>query len=244
MLKRLCFIFCACFLPVLASAQDKEFALAAPQELIDTGILGHVLPRFSLKTGIRITLNGPGAQARLEQNDGRAVFVRGDDTWRLSVDDAPLPQAFADWLTSEVGKRTIEAFRPSTGAPFLASAQVEAPEVVLAVEGDAVVGERLSLSLCGRCHVINHTNRMNAIGSTPSFAVLRSFDTWLDRFEVFYVLRPHGAFTQVDGITAPFDPARPPPIVPVEMTQDDLQAIIAYVATVAPADLGQPIQSQ
>lgn len=244
MLKRLCFIFCACFLPVLAVAQDKEFALAAPQELIDSGILAHILPRFSLKTGIRIALNGPGAQARLGLGGGRAVFVRGDETWRIDADDAPLPQAFAEWLTSEVGKRTIEAFRPSAGAPFLASIQVTAPQAELVVEGDAEAGERLSLRQCGRCHVINETNRMNAIGSAPSFPVLRTFDTWLDRFETFYVLKPHGAFTQIDGITAPFDPARPSPIAPVEMTQDDLQAIIAYMATVAPADLGQPIQSQ
>ena len=58
------------------------------------------------------------------------------------------------------------------------------------------------------------------------------------------MLNPHPAFTQVADVTPPFHEERPPPIIPVEMTLDDLQAILAYVAALEPADLGAPIRHQ
>ena len=85
---------------------------------------------------------------------------------------------------------------------------------------------------------------MNAIGSTPSFALLRTFEDWDYRFQAFFALKPHPAFTQVAEITEPFPEDVPSPIVPVEITLDDLDAILAFVATIAPADLGAPLQSQ
>ena len=60
----------------------------------------------------------------------------------------------------------------------------------------------------------------------------------------FYALRPHGAFTVIEDLTPAFDPERPPPIVPVEMTLDDLDDVMAYVATIPVADLGAAIQLQ
>ncbi len=36
---------------------------------------------------------------------------------------------------------------------------------------------------------------------------------------------------------APFDESRPSPIVPLRITLDDLDAILAYVATIEPAQL-------
>ena len=67
---------------------------------------------------------------------------------------------------------------------------------------------------------------------------------WQERFETFYVLNPHPAFTQIDEVPPPFDPARPSPIHPVEMTLEDLDEILGYVATMTPADLGAPIRHQ
>ena len=96
----------------------------------------------------------------------------------------------------------------------------------------------------GRCHVIDDTNRMKGLGSTPSFQVLRTLPNWQGRFEAFYALAPHGAFTQVKDVTPPFDPRHPPPIVPLEMTLDDLEAIAAFAGTLPPADLGAPLQSR
>ena len=97
---------------------------------------------------------------------------------------------------------------------------------------------------CKRCHAVTSEGRINSIGSTPSFFVLRTLPDWSERFEQFYVLNPHPAFTQIAEVTPPFAQDRPPPIVPVEMTLGDLEAIVAYVAELAPADLGAPIQHQ
>ena len=233
-----------CVWSIAATAQDKQFSLSAPDELVDTGFLKHLLPRFSLKTGIRIVVNGPDPQVVLPTDTGIPVFQGPKTVWRLEATDAKFPQRFRDWLTSDVGLRTITAFKPDGTVLFgPPTEEVQVVEAV-AIEGDAVEGERLSLSLCGRCHVISEKNRMNGMGSTPSFAVLRTLSNWENRFEAFYALKPHGAFTQVEDVTPPFDPLRPSPIVPVEMTLDDLDAILAYVWTIKPADLGAPIQSQ
>lgn len=226
------------------SANEKQFALHAPDALVDTGFLQYLLPRFSLKTGVRIKLGGEGAQARLSEDTGTPVFQGEDVVWHLDHVPGPHTDRFLDWLQSDVGARTIEAFQPDGRPLFTSPVGAGDVEEVLVPDADTQDGERLSLVHCGRCHVVNKENRMNAIGSTPSFAVLRTLPQWIKRFESFYVLKPHGAFTQVANVTPPFDPARPPPIVPLELTLEDIDAILAYVATVVPADLGAPIQSQ
>jgi hypothetical protein len=73
--------------------------------------------------------------------------------------------------------------------------------------------------------------------------VLRTLRDWEDRFQAFYVLNPHPAFTQVADVTEPFDPTRPSPIHTMEITLDDLENIMAFVQGIAPADLGSPIRS-
>ena len=85
---------------------------------------------------------------------------------------------------------------------------------------------------------------MRGLGSTPSFMVLRALPDWAERFQQFYVRKPHGSFTQVAGVTAPFSPEHPPPIFPVQISLDDLEAILAFVAEVPAADLGAPLQFQ
>ena len=152
--------------------------------------------------------------------------------------------AFVDWLVSETGRRTIAAFQPPDGQQFVL------PEIAIeeaaseALPGNAELGEQLSLEHCGRCHVVNESNRMAGLGSTPSFRALRANELWLERFQSFFARNPHPAFTQVEGITPPFDISRPPPIVPVEITIEDLEAILAYVSRVKPADLGAPVRMQ
>lgn len=244
MILRLCLSFCLLAWGAASAAEENGFALEAPERLVDTGFLDYLLPRFSLKTGVRITLNGSEPQARLTEDTGVPVFQNEDTAWHF--DHAPTPQTdrFLDWLQSEIGARTIAAYQPEGTPPFTPLAgQAEATEPTVP-DADTEAGERLSLALCGRCHVVNDKNRMKAIGSTPSFAVLRTLAGWVQRFEAFYVLKPHAAFTQIEDVTPPFDPARPSPIVPIEMTLEDLDAILAYVGTVPPADLGAPIQSQ
>ncbi|MEP5761455.1 MAG: hypothetical protein ABJ327_19485 [Litoreibacter sp.] len=217
-------------------AQDKSFTLAAPDILIGTGFLKHLLPRFSLKTQIRIVLAESGDAAFGET--GTPVFRHGDVTWHLSENDDEDVERFRDWLTSEIGKRTVEAFDG-----FSADVAQKTATVEVTVTGDALLGEKVSLKQCGRCHVVSDKNRMNGIGSSPSFRLMRTFSDWRDRFEGFYLLKPHPAFTQIEDVTDPFPIGRPSPIAPIEVTLDELEAIVAYVDSLPPANLGAAIKT-
>ena len=243
MLKRLILALALALAAAPAAAEDRAFGLAAPEALVASGLLDYLLPRFSLKTGVRITLGAAPAQAGFG-TEGTPVFRRGDTLWHLSHDAGPGPQAFEDWLLSDVGKRTVETFVPAEGAAFAADVGTVARRARTAPEGDAARGEEVALLHCGRCHVVNDSNRMNTIASTPSFALMRTFADWQNRFESFFVLKPHAAFTQVADVTEPFDAERPSPIAPVEVTLEEIEAITAYVGTIPPADLGAPIRSQ
>ncbi|MSU90137.1 hypothetical protein GE300_10995 [Rhodobacteraceae bacterium 2CG4] len=239
-------------------AQDRQITLAAPRALADGGLLGFLLPRFSLKTGIRIEVQPDAGDADVvltpaatigagaaERKTRRAFHeAAGDTVWRVAGDGAKGSNAgrFVDWLLSDIGQRTIDSFRD--GAVYVASADAADEVAEAPLDGNAALGERLSLSLCGRCHVVGEANRMKGIGSTPSFGALRAIADWQNRFESFYALNPHPAFTQVAEVTPPFDIRRPSPIVPVEMTLDDLEAILAYVSAIAPKDLGAPVRAQ
>lgn len=226
-----------------AMAQDRTFRLVAPTELSESGFLKYLLPRFSLKTGIRITVVAPGDEADAAFGDiGVPVFEGLGTLWHYEHTPNSNTDRFAEWLTSDIGRDTIGSFE--TGGSVTFAAYVAAPKQVetAVMTGDAVAGEANSLAHCGRCHVVSEKNRMNAIGSTPSFSLLRTFPDWQNRFEAFYVLKPHPAFTQIADVTEPFHESLPSPIVPIELTLDELDAILAYVATIEPADLGAPIQ--
>ena len=239
MLKKI--LFCLLILASPALGQSKTFTLSAPPELVDSGFLKHLLPRFSLKMGIRISIVDPGGDAEIGST-GTPVFKRGDTTWHFNGNGVEHTDTFLDWLTSDIGKRTIEGFQPDGEPVFSADVSVKEVEVVQVLTGDAALGEKVALTQCGRCHVVNETNRMNAIGSTPSFALMRTFSDWQERFETFFILKPHPAFTQVAEITEPFPDHLPSPIAPVEVTLDEIDAITAYVSSIEPADLGAPIQ--
>ena len=240
----------ACIYAGASIAQEKEFRLSAHPEIIATGFLKYLLPRFSLKTGIRITvvdLGEPADASFSTDQTGTIVFSGVEQNWYLGTvasDREEYVGRFAKWLASDVGHRTINSFRVDGAAPFSPQAQKAPVAVAAATVGEVVKGEKLALLHCGRCHVVTIKNRMNTIGSTPSFALLRSFADWNARFQAFYILNPHPAFTQIAGVTEPFSSQRPPPIVPLEMTLEDIAAIIDYAATIEPADLGAPIKHQ
>lgn len=236
-------IFALVFATTPVAAQDKAFTLDAPDTLVETGFLKHLLPRFSLKTGVRITLSDGDGEAAFG-TEGTPVFRRDDTVWAFNAPAGADTDAFLNWLQSDVGKRTIEAFSPDGTPMFSADVAVKKVVKTVALTGDKAVGEKVSLSRCGRCHVINESNRMNAIGSTPSFRLLRGFPDWQERFETFFLLKPHPAFTQVEDVTEPFAAHLPSPIAPIEVTLEEIEAITAYVSSIAPADLGAPIQSQ
>lgn len=232
--------------PMVVSAGDRDFRLNAPAVLVESGLMKHLLPRFSLKTQIRVELVEGDAEVVLApEGDGVAVFSGAGATWRMQADaDHGGAQRFADWLTSEVGQRTVTSYQADGTQPFtLPAPEAEVKEVVT-FAGNAAKGLEVSMAKCGRCHVVSAANRMNAIGSTPSFYALRGFRDWNERFESFFALNPHPSFTQVAEVTAPFPIDRPSPIIPVEITLADLDAILAYVNQLEPAELGAPIKHQ
>ncbi len=234
-----------------AGAEERRITVAASPELIESGLLKHMLPRFSLKTGIRATPVPlePGIEAEVligPAVDGGQPVFRGGQTVYLAGAGAGAKQAlagrFLDWLASEIGQRTVASFAPDGQALYKPAAGARVEVKGPAVTGDALAGERLALVNCGRCHVVGEKNRMGGIDSTPSFAVLRTLGDWERRFRAFFTLNPHPSFTQVPGVTPPFDDERPPPIAPLEITLADLDAILAYAASLAPAELAEPLK--
>ncbi len=226
------------------SWSQEALGLAAPVEVTNSGLLQHILPRFSLKTGIRVVADESGVMSLAPNQPGDPVFARDGVVYHLRIDDSAKQVRFRDWLLSDIGIRTVENFIPDEGTPFSATFETATVTGEIEVDGNALLGEDLSMTHCGRCHVIGPQNRMNGLGSTPSFAVLRAMPDWSERFQAFFALNPHPAFTQIEGVTEPFPPERPSPIYPVEMSLDDLEAILAFVTAMRAADLGAPLQLQ
>ena len=112
------------------------------------------------------------------------------------------------------------------------------------IAGDAGKGEKLAVVHCGRCHRVNAATRMAGIGSTPSFAIPSNARRLETAVRGFFRAQSASVITLIEDVTEPFDETRPPPIVPVEMTLDDLDAILAFVSRIPPADLGAPLQYQ
>lgn len=242
-------LFLILMIPISAAAQDNSLRLAIPEPLTATGFMDYLLPRFSLKHATRVERLPAGAEADVAFTDiptGPAVFTGPDATWYLEIrNDTDAALTFTDWINSDIGGRTIMGFQPEGVALYQLPPPQEAQIAGVVIDPTlAAAGADLALVHCGRCHVVSEANRMKAIGSTPSFALLRTFDDWDIRFQTFYVLKPHPAFTQITDVTDPFDPSRPSPIVALEISADDLNAIIAYVATIEPADLGAALQFQ
>lgn len=235
-------LFCLTLVALASPCPAQEaLGLASPDDIERSGLLQHILPRFSLKTGIRVTADPAGPMELATAADSDPVFRRGDTIYYLRTDGSARQERFRDWLLSDIGKRTIEAFAPPDGPVFSASFETVEPDEAPVFDGNAERGAQLSAEKCGRCHVVGEQNRMKGIGSTPSFAVLRALPDWDVRFQSFYALRPHPAFTQVEGITDPFDAERPSPIHPVLLTPEELEAILAFVSATGAADLGAPL---
>lgn len=227
----------------LRAEEARDFTLSVSAEIAESGLLAHILPRFALKTGRRAVIAGAPAAVRIGPlaEGGTPVMARGGRRFGISLaGEHDAARRFAGWLTSEIGQQAIAGFTPAEGAPFTGAAEAEVMAEVV-ITGDSALGRRVAETHCARCHRIAPEGRGIGIGSTPSFAALRALPDWDERFMAFYALNPHPSFLQVEGITPPFDPARPPAIVPVAITQAEAEAVLAYVASIAPADLGAPI---
>lgn len=234
-------------LPMGALSDDKLVRLYAPPSLIETGLLKHILPRFSLKTSVRVELVGQPTEAEMVIGpNGQPLFEGAGAIWHMDLlaPDHAGAKRLADWLNSDIGLRTITGFAPEGAALFNLPEVAAVEATAVEPEGDVALGYEISKATCARCHAVDEAGRKNDIGSTPSFFVLRAFEDWEYRFTAFYVLKPHAAFTQIAEVTEPFPEDRPSPMVPIELTLDELDAVIAYVAAVQPADLGDPLEHQ
>ena len=226
-------------------AEDTNVRLGVPDALEQSGFMQFLVPRFSLKTSIRIDRVSPAEAAQMQFGDeGTPVFVGLGQTWHLSHDGDTRAERFLDWLTSEIGQKTIQSFTAPDGVAFAVPQAEAEEEEEIVLTGDAIWGADLSLVKCGRCHVVDDRNRMKGMGASPSFSLMRAFEDWQTRFATFHLLKPHPAFTQVEGVSTAFDPTRPSPIHPVRLTLEELDAILAFVAGIEPADLGAPVRSQ
>ncbi len=239
--------------------ETRGFVLLADERLEQSGLLGFLLPRFTLKHRIRPELETASSDALAEARadlvlapveavpGSRAVFHRDGAepteayAVRLAPDGPDEAATFRDWIAGPVGQATIAAFATTGGPAYRPGAPETAAPAPEPITGDTAQGARLALVHCGRCHVVGEINRMGGIGSTPSFGALRAIPGWEDKFRAFWAANPHPSFTQIDGVTDPFDPLNPPHIAPVEITLDELDAILAYAASIVPKDLGAPV---
>jgi hypothetical protein len=232
--------------PSAVAAEHRLVRLHAPDRLVETGLLKYALPRFSLKTQVRVELVGPDTADMVLGSDGRALFQEPSQIWKLDIRSTGHPgtQRLADWLRSDVGQRTIASFAPEGQPLFGPPAEVAEVVADIGFDADAELGHEVSRAKCTRCHAVDKATAGWGIGSTPSFGVLRAMPDWQDRFSAFYVLNPHPAFTQITGVTPPFPIERPSPIAPIELTLDEVEAVLSYVAAMEAADLGQPLTHQ
>ncbi len=241
------FAFVLALLPLPAGGEEsREFSVSVSSEIEASGLMSYILPRFALKTGRRGSVVAAGGDLRLGPQEGQGVPVMARDgqVFVLVLDsENEAARRFADWILSDIGQTTLAAFAPADGLPF-GPAPTEERAVTIEITGDAVRGREMAEMHCARCHRVGTDADGMGIGSAPSFAALRTLPDWAERFAAFYVLNPHPAFLQVSGVTPPFDPALPPPIVPVEISADEVEALSAFAAGIRPADLGADILSR
>ncbi len=229
-----------------AAAAADELRLSVPAELAENGFLKHILPRFKLKHRVTVVPVAPGEFAEMSLSaagEGTRVFADGQGAaYRLAIAvESDGTARFRDWLTSTPGKSAVESF-PRGGPPLYTTDLPEAAvEETVTLSGDAALGSRLALAHCGRCHVVDHRNRMGGIGSTPSFAAMRGRRHWVDLFRKYWSENPHPSFTEVVGVTEPFGKTNVTHIAPVQITLDEIDAIVAFVGTLTPKDLGRPV---
>lgn len=233
-----------------AQAQEKQLYMSPISSLRPSQLIQYLVPRFSLKHNIRIrpsTTDQPPDIAISSETGASPIFKNDQNIWFIHItssDPQGYAQKFAQWLTSDIGKRAIENYRSDVGDRFSATFDLVKSSQIDAIPEDISQGRELAAQNCGRCHATDKTNRMKTIGSTPSFGALRTFEDWEIRFEAFFTLNPHPSFTQIEDVTPPFDRKRPPPIEPITLSLEDVDQIIQFVSQIIPADLGMAMQSQ
>lgn len=100
--------------------------------------------------------------------------------------------------------------------------------------GSIDAGRKVAKQHCTRCHVVGNFNPGGGISSTPSFQLLvKRRPDYQERFQTFYARRPHPAFLSIKGIGR-IRPDLPPNAAPVELSEQDVEDISAFVETLKP----------
>lgn len=123
--------------------------------------------------------------------------------------------------------------RPLTAlsAAFLAAAS---GPLAAQEQGDADKGRNVAQTHCSRCHVVGDFNPTGGIASTPSFQLLvKRRPDYRERFRTFFARRPHPAFLSLKGVGR-IRPDLPPNAQPVELTEEDVKNVLAFVETLKP----------
>ncbi len=234
-----------------------DLVVQADPALIDSGLLRFMLPRFALKHNIKVDVQPIDNKQEIANEHLASLVPDPPPAGAIPVIEGPAGTIFvlapaegpggkfAAWLQSDTGRRTISQFTAPDGSkPFAPARARAAVQVREQFRGDPARGETLAYANCGRCHVIGARNRMKSIGSTPSFSALRALGDWTERFRTFYLRNPHPAVIQIKDVTEPFDITSPSPIHPVELSEAQVEDILSYAASIAPADLGAPLQNR
>tara|TARA_B100000902_G_C27232781_1_gene875788 strand:+ start:397 stop:1173 length:777 start_codon:yes stop_codon:yes gene_type:complete len=251
--KSLICIFSGFFF-VVAFAENtlsQEVSVEFPEELLMVEFDKYILPRFKFKTQISLLANmeNGGFDAKLGiLSSGKAVFsdlngfVYRLETKTSDAGKMSKLEKFISWFNSPSGVMTIEDFSIQGVQAFKAVEYVEEKEEVEIFDGDIASGLSLSQDHCKRCHVVDE-NSFAGIDSSPSFHAMRSFDNWHERFTAFWTVSPHLNVISITEVYEAGSNSVPTTIAPIELSLDQIDDILAYVASIKPKDLGKPINS-
>lgn len=115
-----------------------------------------------------------------------------------------------------------------------------ANQLMAAEKGDIGKGRKIAQLHCTRCHVVGDFNRGGGISSTPSFQLLvKRRPDYKERFQTFFARRPHPSFLSIKGIGR-IRPDLPPNAHPIELTEQDVQDIAAFIETLKPKKKNKP----
>lgn len=101
--------------------------------------------------------------------------------------------------------------------------------VAYADEAQITAGQKIAAQHCTRCHVVGDLNPHGGISSTPSFQLMvNELEDWRERFETFHVRRPHPSVVRIKGFEYSQDP---PTTVPIFLTIEDIDPLVAFAET-------------
>ena len=249
--RHLTHIFLVILLSVgnVQTAVGQEVFIEFPEELLMIEFDKYLLPRFRFKTQImvRVSSQSDSLDARLgvipkgkELFSDLNGFIYRLETVTTDASQISKLEKFVSWLDSPSGITTIEEFSINGSNVFksIESAVEKKEEEVF--EGDVAYGLSLSQQHCKRCHVVDD-NAFAGIDSTPSFHAMRSFDDWQERVTAFWTVSPHLNVISITEVHEAGSKTVPVTISPIRISLEQVDDILAYVASIKPKDLGKPI---